>query len=57
MTKKYDVESKPEDQGKQGSLQRKQKLPDTTSTTVDGGDGDDGEASTGDKASNDEART
>ena len=56
MTKKYDVESKPEDQGKIRTA-KGNKIPDTTSTTVDGGDGDDGEASTGDKASNDSLQT
>ena len=56
MTKKYDVESKPEDQGKIRTA-KGNKIPDTTSTTIDGGDEDDGEASKGDKASNDSLQT
>ena len=62
MTKKYDVESKPEDQGKIRTA-KGNKIPDTTSSTIDGGDDDnnddnnDGEAASGDKASNDSLQT
>ena len=60
MTKKYNVEAKPEDQGKIRTA-KGNKIPDMTSSTIDGdGDDDDnndGEAASGDKASNDSLQT